>query len=288
MEIDGTKFFLTWSRSDPLTNTMILEWLKTEFEELTYACVCEELHADGVAHHHAVVLLGKRLKRRTNCFKFDEFGCNVRRLRKNDDVKKAVRYTKKDGDYVEWGELPECCKKLDRREKAYFAIQHSNVECIDSGHFNFSELTRIQQIRNMFLSDWPQFEKREVKWFHGPTGCGKTRTAWEEFLKETDVKNVWISSGKIEPFMNGYVGQQCVILDDFRPGSCKFDLLLRLFDGYPVTVNVKGGTCNWMAKKIIVTAPIPPEEMYVNHETGETWDHLDQLLRRIDEIREFS
>lgn len=286
MEIDGIKFMLTWSRSEPLTNVMILNHLKS-LGEIQYAIVCEELHADGVAHHHAVVIMGKRLKRRLNCFNFDEFVCNVKRLRSQVDVKKAVKYVKKDGDFIEEGELPEYCKKLDKREKAYFAIQHSNAECIDSGYFNFSELTKIQHIRNMFLSDWPQFSKRIVKWYWGPTGSGKTRTAFAELLEETDVKNIWISSGKLEPFLNGYTGQQCVILDDFRPGSCRFDLLLRLFDGYPVTVNVKGSTCNWMAKIIIVTAPIAPEEMYVNHETGQPWDHLDQLLRRIDLIKEF-
>lgn len=268
MEIDGSKFFITWSRSEPLTNVMILNHLQS-LGEISYTCICEELHADGVAHHHAVVLMAKRLKRRINAFNLDEFNCNVKRLRTQVDVKKAIRYTKKDGNFIEEGELPEYCRKLDKREKALYAIEHSNIECIQSGHFNFSELTRIQTIRNMFLEEWPQFEKRTVKWFYGPTGSGKTRSAWEELLAETDIKNIWISSGKIEPFLNGYVGQQCVILDDFRPGSCRFDLLLRLFDGYPCTVNVKGGHCNWMAKKIIVTAPIAPEEMYVNHETGQ-------------------
>lgn len=286
MQIDGTKFMLTWSQSDPLTNEMIMNHLHT-LGEIEYALVAEELHADGLAHHHAVVIMGKRLKRRLNCFNFDEWVCNVKRLRSQADVKRAIKYCKKDGNYIEEGTLPEYCRRLDKREKAYYAIEHSNVECIDSGHFSFSELTRIQTIRNMFLSDWPQFQKRNVRWFYGPTGSGKTRTAWEELMKITDVKNIWISSGKIEPFLNGYVGQQCVILDDFRPGSCKFDLLLRLLDGYPVTVNVKGGTCNWMAREIIVTAPVQPEEMYVNHETGQPWDHLDQLLRRINEIREF-
>ena len=91
----------------------------------------------------------------------------------------------------------------------------------------------------------------------------------------------------MDPFFLGYTGQQGVILDDFRPGTIRFEMLLRILDGYPVIVNIKGGQTEWLANTIIITAPTQPSEMYVNRETGQEWDHLDQLIRRIDDIREF-
>lgn len=288
MEIDGSKFLLTWPQSDNLTNEMILEHLKEECGEMEYAIICEELHADGLAHHHAVVLTGKRLRRSRNIFVIDIFQCNVKRLKTQADVKRAVTYVMKDANYIEHGKRPDYTKKLDKREKAFYALQHSNAECVASGYFSFSELTKLQSIRNLFINDWPQFQKRVVMWYYGPTGSGKTRTAFGVFMEEYGLNNIWISNGRVDNFFNGYTGQKAVILDDFRPGFCKFEFLLRLLDGYPVMVNVKGGYCNWMAEKIIITAPVPPNEMYVNHQTGEEWDNLDQLIRRIDIIQEFS
>lgn len=280
--IDGSKFLLTWPRSEYLTIEMALRMLQGEGRVL-YAVVCKEQHADGAEHHHALAIYEKRIRRSKNVFDYWGHGCNVKYLKTQRDVKRAINYVKKDGIFTEVGELDDKYLKLDKREKAYYALQHSNVECIDSGHFSFSELTKLQQIRNLFLMDWPQFKLREVHWYYGSTGTGKTRTAWEILTERGyKIEQIWMSSGKIDPFFNGYTGQKAVILDDFRPGFCRFEMLLRLLDGYPVTINVKGGYVQWMAEMIIITAPIAPNEMFINRETGEEWDHLDQLIRRIN------
>lgn len=287
MQIDGSKFLLTWPRSPLYTISLLLKFLQ-DVGEVTYAITCKELHQDGEEHHHAVVIYRKRVRARKNIFDFGNTGCNIKRLRNIGDIKRAVNYCKKDGVYQEVGEPDPRWQKMDKREKAYFALTHTNVECIDSGQFSFSELTKLQQIRNLWITDWPQFKKRKVLWFHGETGTGKTREAWETLIKEGySVQNIWISSGKIDPFFNGYTGQKAAILDDFRPGFCRFELLLRLLDGYPVIVNVKGGYVQWCAETIIITAPTKPTQMYVNRETGQEWDNLDQLLRRITTIKEF-
>lgn len=280
--IDGSKFLLTWPKSEYLTIEIALRMLQGE-GRARYLCVCKEQHADGSEHHHALAIYEKRLKKTKNVFDFFGHGCNVKFLRTAGDVKRALNYVKKEGIFQEVGELDDKYKKLDKREKAYYVLQHNNVECIDSGHFSFSELTKLQAIRNLFLMDWPQFKLREVHWYYGSTGTGKTRTSWEIIMERGyKIEDVWMSSGKIDPFFNGYTGQKAVILDDFRPGFCRFEMLLRLLDGYPVTINVKGGYVQWMAELIIITAPIPPSEMFVNHQTGEEWDNLDQLKRRIN------
>lgn len=287
LRLNGTRYLLTWPKSDPLTIRIIKRHLK-EIGKIKYACICQEQHQDESDHFHAVVIYETRLSRRTNVFTIDEFVCNIKKIGKtNADLKRAVNYVKKNGNFKEYGEKPECLKKLDRREKIYYVLEHSNKECLDSGYFNFAEISKFEIIRSMWSNEWPQFKKREVLWFHGGTGTGKTRTAFQYLLEDYPLKEIYISSGRIDPFMNGYTGQKAVILDDLRPGFCKFEYLLRLFDGYPVTVNVKGGYWQWMAEKIIVTAPTEPGQMYVNRETGQEWDNLDQLIRRIDEIKGF-
>jgi len=55
---------------------------------------------------------------------------------------------------------------------------------------------------------------------------------------------------------------------------------LRLFDEYPLQLEVKGGTVNFAAKKIFVTSPHPPTVMW------STREDLVQLTRRITEVRQ--
>lgn len=219
-------------------------------------------------------------------FTIGENVCNVRGLKTMRDVRQAINYVKKDGLIIEVENPPDWLLKPDKREKMKYALENSLKDCIDIGYFNFSELARIPTIKMMYLDKWPRWKKREVLWFHGATGTGKTRTALEQ-LTEKYGHDVWLSCGKLDVFFNGYCGQKGVILDDFRPGVLRFEMLLRILDGYPVTVNVKGSTCEWLAETIIITAPVEPCDMFINRETGQEWDHLDQLLRRIDLIRLF-
>ena len=76
-------------------------------------------------------------------------------------------------------------------------------------------------------------------------------------------------------------GEKHVLIDDFRKDWCKFHVLLKLFDKYPIKVECKGSHYELQATTIIVTAPYPPEYMY------DTREDIKQLLRRINEVREF-
>lgn len=113
--------------------------------------------------------------------------------------------------------------------------------------------------------------KTTVYWFHGSTGTGKTKSAFERapmaYFK-TPSNHWW----------DGYEGQEEVIIDDYRPDFCKFSQLLRLFDRYPMSVEVKGGTVQFLAKKIYITTPKSPTMTWANR----TEEDLAQLIRRID------
>lgn len=115
-----------------------------------------------------------------------------------------------------------------------------------------------------------------VKWFYGPTGTGKSFTAYKE-LEDEDV----YTAGDTARWWQGYDANSSVILDDFRSSFICFNNLLKLLDCYPYLVEVKGGSRQFLAKKIIITSPFHPKDVYKTNE------EVEQLIRRIDEIREF-
>ena len=60
-----------------------------------------------------------------------------------------------------------------------------------------------------------QKKKVEVKWFWGPTGSGKTYTAYQIVQERKLQDDLWVSADTCKWF-DGYGGQKAVIFDDIR------------------------------------------------------------------------
>ena len=115
-----------------------------------------------------------------------------------------------------------------------------------------------------------------VKWYHGATGTGKTRTASEEFPE------AWISARNLK-WWEGYDAHTAVIIDDFRKDFCTFHELLRILDRYPYRVETKGGSRQLLAQNIIITCPWAPDILFLNRSA----EDIGQLMRRISEVKLF-
>lgn len=122
--------------------------------------------------------------------------------------------------------------------------------------------------------------KTEVSWFFGKTGTGKSRAVYDICGPTAYYKmpcNKW---------WDGYFGQEDVIIDDYRRDMCTFGELLRLFDRYPHRVETKGGSQAFLAKRIFITTPKSPRDTWIKDDGSERED-IEQLLRRIELVREF-
>ncbi len=122
--------------------------------------------------------------------------------------------------------------------------------------------------------DW----ETKITWFWGPSGTGKSRMA-REIFKGRDYYTT-MRNGK---WWEGYDGHECVIIDDIREQSYKYEDLLAMLDRYEFRVECKGGSRQLLAKEIIITCPKRPQDLF--QFCGED---NNQLIRRIHEIKEFS
>jgi len=183
-------------------------------------------------------------------------------------------YCVKDGNIFEKGEMPQAGKRTDIAEmKAAVTAGATMSDLIESA-------TSYQSLKTaeLLLKYQKPPAQREVRvsWYWGPTGTGKTRSAFEE------CPNAWVS-GKNLNWFQGYCGQTEIILDDFRGDFCEFHTLLRYLDRYPVQVEYKGGSAWLKATRIIITSAYPPDHVYRNR----TAEDMQQLMRRIHEVRYF-
>lgn len=136
----------------------------------------------------------------------------------------------------------------------------------------YNQLRRIE-------SDYvaPARMERIVHVYHGATGTGKSRRAWNEAGDDCYTKDPRTK------FWDGYRGQAHVIIDEFR-GAIDIAHILRWLDRYPVRVECKGSTHVLQARVIWITSNLPPSQWYPD---------LDErsyaaLRRRLTNVLEFN
>lgn len=102
----------------------------------------------------------------------------------------------------------------------------------------------------------PRMWETKVIVYKGPTGCGKTRKAYEEY------PTIW--NKPVGSWYDTYDGQEYVLLDDFngRDSGVEYPEFLRITDRYPLSTPFKGGFVNWRPKVIVITTNREPRDWY--------------------------
>lgn len=184
-------------------------------------------------------------------------------------------YCSKSNDFVEYGDMPQQGKRNDIDTIRDLIKEGAGMEQI------VDKATSYQSMKTGEMLLKYKEKKRDfkpiVKWYYGATGTGKTRTANEE----NEGKRIYTAM-ETSRWFDGYDAHEVLIIDDMRRDFIKFHNLLKLLDRYEFRIETKGGSRQMLAKVIIITCPIHPAVMW--EAQGED---IAQLIRRIDEIREF-
>lgn len=113
-------------------------------------------------------------------------------------------------------------------------------------------------------------ERTATVWW-GPTCTGKSRKAFNKAGPDAFIK---IGANK---WWDGYCGQEDVVVDEFD-GGIGITHLLRWFDRYPVSVEIKGGAVPLCAKRFWLTSNVDPR-LWFPDASGE---QKKALLRRLN------
>lgn len=238
-----------------------------------YLCIGSEVGDSGTPHLQGYVIF--KSQRTLSACKAVFYPSKPHLEASKGTPAQASDYCKKDGDFIEAGDLPAPGKRND------IADVRSSLESGGNMRVTVDVARSCQSVR--FAEKWLTYrEKRRslpdgalhVEWHYGPTGCGKSRHVFtadyasEAYVSATDGK-----------WFDGYDGHDAIIFDDFRGSFCKFSDLLRILDRNAYRLPFKGGFRQLLASKFYFTSSKAPWECY-----DTTEDNVSQLLRRITHL----
>lgn len=241
-----------------------LKDLKTE-----YCIIADEVApTTGTPHVHCYV----RLKNGAtwNSLKKKFATANIQLAKGND--KQNQRYCSKEKVLWESGTPSEQGKRNDIQRIHDLVKQGATMRDIIPSARSMQSI-RVAQV-NLVYFEPPRSWKPQVFWFFGLAGTGKTRLANELF------PNAWVNNES--KWFEGYDAHEDVIFDNFSPGVIPYDTLLRLLDRYQIRVECKGGSRQFLARRIIITSTLSPKTYYSDRSQDG-----NEVTRRIDRTYEF-
>ena len=249
-----------------------------------YIVIGKEKGKDGTPHLQGYCVVRKQ-KRLTGMKKlFPRAHLEIAR----GTPKEASDYCKKDGLYVEYGNLPEtAAEKSSERmteiwESAWDLAKQGKIDEIPAWMriSYYGALKRIQK-------DYPQpvqdLDDVCGIWIHGKSGSGKSHTARAKYSPFYDKPlNKW---------WDGYQNEPNVILDDLNEKQAVWigPLLKRWADRYSFPAEQKNTTIQIRPKRIIVTSQHMIHELFQGKEAVAIHRRFEQVYQRqdVDAFRDY-
>lgn len=185
-------------------------------------------------------------------------------------------YCSKESTLTTFGERPKQGLRLDLK---------AQIEGILEGAVTADEIAvtmpeqyhqygrTFHRVEDIYLRKKFRTEMTTCEWIWGPTGVGKSHKAFEGY--DPSSHYLWRHDNG---WWEGYVGQDTVIINDFR-GEIKYSELLQLIDKWPFFVKRRNREpVPFISRHVIITSSGRPEDVY--HGVLDR-DNIDQLLRRV-------
>lgn len=106
----------------------------------------------------------------------------------------------------------------------------------------------------------------------GPSGCGKSKWVFDEVDPLRTGRTLYVKSPTTK-WWDGYMGQDCVLIDEFRGKIALEDILMWTDTWYPCQVETKGGWVQLQATRFFICS---------NNKVKSWWpeESIEPLLRR--------
>lgn len=254
----------------------------------TMLAVGFEVGASGTPHYQGTFTTSKpvRLSALTRALPGLHF--EIRRATEE----QAIAYTKKDGspDRLDFDDRSQGARNDIHSMSAMVAADPRSAirnvatampELYIKFHAGVAALSRA------LLPQPPLRQAKNVRWFCGPSGTGKTYNAVAEATALAPESDIFVWALHNLKFAGNYSGQRFVIIDELRPTweHFTFARLLTLLGDLRTEVEVKGGQVTWCATDIWITTPFSPYGFLTPEESRANPQAHVQLTRRINETR---
>lgn len=186
------------------------------------------------------------------------------------------KYCQKDGKYSCLGKFIKRGQRTDLEELKELIKEGCSLEYIVENYF-----TLWCRYRRGILAAKQIYDKKAAKewrdvvveYVYGDTGTGKTTYG----AKEAD----YIIDGSDLCWWDEYDGEETICIDEYN-NDIGITVMLKLLDGHPKRLPVKGGFTWARWKRVIITSNLSPEELHPNAKEK----HRAALFRRINKLTE--
>lgn len=271
-------YCFTWN------NYNVDNWEYVKNVDCRYIVVSQEVGENGTPHLQGYIYFKSPISWRSMTKKFK--GCHISVARKaacvnRDYITKRKKFDPDPKIIYEDGDMPEQGARgdlIDLRDQINSGLSVKEIRQ-DHPHLYHQYGRTLDKLEDDNMLSIERDFMTEGIWYFGPTQVGKSRRAFQSADRQN--RFTWISDGR---WWDGYAGQETVILDDFR-GGVPYNELLKLVDRYDYKVPRRGRQpMPFLAKRVIVTSVLAPEEVYKNLAENDT---LDQLYRRFRVVQLF-
>jgi len=167
--VDSQHFFLTYPQSD-LDNQHVIDEIIRILEgvdnELEWARCCKELHDDGQPHHHIVFKCKRRCQirgqRGVRLWDINGRHPNIQSVR---SVFKSLEYAAKDGDYIDYGEIP-----VPKAKRAWADIMEAAkgpevdwLQCVHEERMGPHVAKRVRELCTSESVDLDEYDDRPIQ-----------------------------------------------------------------------------------------------------------------------------